>query len=148
MSSVWDRFDSIASTEEVSEAKARFESPEAGNYEAVLEKLEPAESKDGLPMLKGSFRAVEGGKLLFYNQMLQNLNYPALTASNIADAVTFVGALLQEDIAYEGMAKFAEQVASVKTGGVYTINISYGKKDLENKFPKFKVIDCKEAVPF
>lgn len=147
MSNVWERFDGIASAEEVTEAKTQFAPIDAGDYEMVLEELKPAESADGLPMIKGKFRTVEGNKVVFYNQMLQNLNYPNMTAVNIAEAVTFVGGLIGEDIEFTGLTKFAETVESVTVGETYTINVSYGKKDTEKKFAKLKFVKTIE-LPF
>lgn len=147
MSSVWERFESIANTEEVAEAKSRFESPEIGDYVATLESLEATESKEGLPMLKGMFKVVATGKGLFYNQMLQNINYPNMTAVNIADAVTFLSAVKGEEISYTGMSALADEVESIELGKEYIVNVSYGKKDLEQKFPKLKVLGFKEDEP-
>ena len=87
MSNIWDRFDSIVKPEEVIEAKSKFEPTEAGKYEVTLEELIPSENKDGLPALKGRFRTIEGNKVIFYNQNLQNLNFPEMTAVNIAEAI-------------------------------------------------------------
>lgn len=143
---VWDRFDAIASADEVENAKTQFAPLDAGDYEMVLEEIEPTESANGLPMLKGKFRTVEGGKVVFYNQMLQNLNAPNMTAVNIAEAVTFVSGLLGEDIKFEGLAKFAEVVSGITVGETYTVNVSYGKKDLERKFAKLKIVST--SAPF
>lgn len=148
MSNLWERFESIATAEEVENAKPQYTPIEAGNYFAVLESIQPAESQNGMPMLKGKFRTVEGNRVIFYNQMLQNLNSPDMTAVNIAEAVAFVGALLDEEVTFKGMGKFAEVVESVPTGGLYTIKISYGKKDLEMKYPKIKIVNKLEEVPF
>lgn len=173
MSSLWDRFDTIASAEEVIEAKKAFEPTPAGEYDCVLESIEPAESKEGLPMLKAKFCTIEGNKLLFYNQMLQNLNYPNMTAVNIADAVNFVSGLIGEEVAFKGLTSFAKTVIGMNdivgenTDGtpilrlkqqfnsvVYKLKVEYGKKDLECKFPKLKFVskitdsEPSEPLPF
>lgn len=147
MSNVWDRFNGIASADEVTEAKSKFEPPIAGDYVAKLESIEPSENRDNLPMLKGQFRTLEN-KILFYNQNLQNVSAPQMTAVNIAEAVTFISGLLGEEITFAGMSDFAEKVKSVPVGGQYKIRVSYGKKDLEQKFPKLKVVEKIEDVPF
>lgn len=143
MSNLWDRFDGIASADEVSEAKANigsYEPIEAGDYIVTLEELVPAESKDGLPMLKGKFRTEESNRVIFYNQMLQNLNYPNMTAVNIAEAVNFVGAILEEEIEFKGLSALAELVGTIPMGGSYIIKVSYAKKDTDMKYPKIKVL--------
>ena len=147
MSTVWDRFDGIVNAEEVVEARAKFEPIDAGEYTARLEKLAPSESKGGLPMLKGQFRTEEN-KVIFYNQMLQNLNFPNMTAVNVAEAVTFVSAITGEDIEFEGLAKLAEVVQGIEAGKVYTIVVKYGAKDLERSFPKISVKGLALEVPF
>lgn len=146
---VWERFESIATVDEVQVAKEKsnYSPIEPGTYKAVLEELTPAESKDGLPMLKGKFR-LENNRVLFYNQMLQNLNYPDMTAVNIADAVAFISRLTGEEIDFNGLGKLAELVTDIGSVGTevsvigrnYNIKVSYGKKDVEQKFAKINVI--------
>lgn len=140
MSNVWDRFEGIASTEEVNEAKKKFTPIDAGVYDMALEEITPAESKEGLPMVKGKFRTVEGNKVVFYNQMLQNLNYPNMTSANIAEAVSFVSGLLGEEIEFTGLGALAKTIETIPTGGIYSIKVSYGQKDIEMKYPRLKVM--------
>lgn len=140
MSNVWDRFESIANTEEVNNAKAQFTPIASGEYTCVLEEIMPSESKSGLPMIKGKFRTTEN-KVIFYNQTLQNLNNPNMTAVNIADALTFVGALLDQDVEFEGLGAFANLITTIPVGIKYIIQVSYGKNDFEMKFPKLKVVN-------
>lgn len=140
MSNLWERFDSIAKPEEVVEAVAQSEPIEAGQYLMTLEELAPAESKSGLPMLKGKFRIVENNRPVFYNQVLQNLNYPNLTAKNIGEAVVFVGGLIGEEIQYNGLKDFADIVSEVQVGTNHLIEVYYDKKDTERNFTKLKVI--------
>lgn len=146
--SVWERFDDIASVDEVVDAKNKFTPIEAGEYEVALEELKPDENKDGLPMLKGKFRILDSNRFVFYNQNLQNLNYPDMTASMIADAVNFVGNLMDEEIEYKGLTDLAQKVESITLGEVYKIKVFYGTKDLEMKFPKIKVLEkLKDITP-
>lgn len=147
MDNLWDRFDNIVTPKEVDDAKAQFDPFEAGEYECILEAIEAGESKDGLPMLKGKFRVIENNRILFYNQMLQNLNYPNMTAVNVAEAVKFIDGLTGEEVIFTSLGKLAERVTNMKTGGQYIIEVAYGKKDLEMKFPKLKVVEAIE-VPF
>ena len=145
MSNLWERFDTIVTPSEVTEAKNKFTPIEPGDYNAILEELQPGESKNGLPMLKGKFRTIEGNKVIFYNQMLQNLSNPAMTAVNVAEAVTFLGAVLGEDVEFQGLAKLADLVTSVPVGGEYVVNVSYGKNDYDMKFPKLKLVQKVEG---
>lgn len=149
MSDVWDRFDTIAKPEEVEEAKAQMINPDAGDYLALLEEIKPDENKDGLPMVKSRWRLVEGNKVVFFNQNLQNLNYPNMTAVNIANAVAYVSTILGEEVVYQGMSKFAAKIGEIAAGQMYKINVSYGKKDLDCAFPKIKVIEkVDDSAPF
>lgn len=147
MSNVWERFDSIVKPEEVTEAKSKFAPVEAGKYLAVLEEITPAENKDGLPMLKGKFRTVESNRILFYNQNLQNLNYPNMTAVNVAEAVTFISNLTGEDVEFTNLSSLATLVSTIQTGGEYMVEVYYGKTDLDMKFPKLKVARVEENAP-
>jgi hypothetical protein len=142
--SLWDRFDTIATPSEVMEIKSSFDPIEAGKYTAVLEKLEASESKSGLPMLKGQFRTLDN-KVVFYNQMLQNLSDPKMTAVNIAEAVKFISALKQVDIEFEGLASLALVVEGIPTGTTYDIQVKYGTKDVEQKFPKISIIGLTDS---
>lgn len=140
MSNLWERFENIVSKDEVADVKAQFEPISAGDYKVILENIEPSESKAGLPMLKGKFRMVDNNRIVFYNQMLQNLNNPQMTAVNVNEANNFVNALTGEDIDFDTLSKLAERVTNISVGGVYTITVSYGKKDTEMKFPKIKIV--------
>lgn len=144
MSNLWQRFDGIVKAEEVVEAKSTFAPIEAGNYVCTLEEIAPSESKEGLPMLKGKFRTIEGNRVLFYNQNLQNINYPNMTAVNVAEAVAFVGKLQGEEIEFTTLGDLADTVSGIASGGTYTVNVSYGKKDEEKKFPKLRIVETKE----
>jgi hypothetical protein len=143
---VWERFDTIATPTEVNEAKSKFEPPEAGVYNVILEELAPSESKNGLPMLKGKFRTTEGNKTIFYNQMLQNVNNTEMTAVNIAEAVKFMSGITNDEIEFTGLSALAETVEKVTLGNEYVIDVSYGKKDLvDMKFPKIRVVRMESA---
>lgn len=142
--SIWERFESIAKPEEVMEVKNSFTPVEEGVYRARLEELIPAESKNGLPMLKGKFRLVDNNKMVFYNQMLQNLNYPDMNAKNIAEAVEFVNGLLEEEVEFTGLGAFEELITTIPVGLECVLEVSYGKTDYEKKFTKLKVVDKSE----
>lgn len=148
MGNLWTRFDSIATSDEVEVAKAKFKPLDSGNYDVVLEGIEAGEAKSGLPMLKVKFRTTSN-RLLFVNQMLQNLNNPEMTAINIANAVVLVSSLMNEDIVYTGMEKLAEtieQCANDYVGMQYKINVSYGDKDTDMSFPKVRVLSDYESI--
>lgn len=140
MSNLWERFENIVSKDEVADVKAQFEPIEEGDYKVILENIEPSESKAGLPMLKGKFRMIDNNRIVFYNQMLQNLNNPNMTAVNVNEANNFINALTGEDIEFDTLGKLAERVTNISMGGVYTITVSYGKKDFDKKFPKIKIV--------
>lgn len=150
MASIWERFDDIASTEEVQEATARYTPINAGDYDAVLEAIETAMSKNGLPMIKGKFRLLDGGRVVFYNQMLQNINFPDMTAQNIAEAKEFIEKLADEEFDFVGLVDLDKRVSELGLGNTYKLRISYGKKDTEKKFPKIKCLGIKveQQLPF
>lgn len=149
MENLWQRFDNIAKPDDVMEAKSRFEPIEPGTYNMMLETIEPTVAKtSGLPMLALKFRLIESNKVMFVNQMLQNLNYPDMTAVNIAQAVSLVSGLLGEEIEFEGMAKFAELIKGIPTPNEYLINVSYGAKDTEKNFPNVRVVEDTDDIDF
>lgn len=145
MTSVWERFDGIANAEEVNTAKNSFDPIPVGTYEATLELLEAGETKDGLPKLSGRFR-LDTGRIAFYNQNLQNLNNPNMTAVNIAEAVKFLGALKGEEIEYVNLGKLESDMHEIPLGGKYKMSISYGAKDVDMKYPRFKVLSKVDDV--
>lgn len=144
---LWDRFESIANTEEVAEAKASFAPIDPGKYQAVLEKLEAGENKDGLPIIKSRFRTTTN-KAIPYNINIQNLSSPDMTKYNIVTALDFIGAIVGEDLEYEGMTKLQTIIESVTLGQMYDIEVSYGKKDTDMKYPKVKVSGTAAETPF
>lgn len=141
MNNVWERFDDIAKPEEVMEAKSQFTPVEEGTYKVLLETIEPSESKSGLPMLKGKFRIMDSNRIVFYNQMLQNLNYPNMTAVNIAEAVSFVGGLIEDEVEFTGLKAFAELISQIPIGSEHWVQVSYGKNDHEKKFTQLTVVE-------
>jgi hypothetical protein len=141
MGNLWERFENIVSKDEVQVEKHKFEPLAIGEYKVKLEVLEPSESKNGLPMLKGQFRMSDSNRIIFYNQMLQNLNSPQMTAVNIAEAIAFVGGLVGESLEFEGMGEFANLVENVPLGNEYRLMVTYGNKDFDQKFPKLKVLE-------
>ena len=151
MSNVWERFDGIVSKDEVIEARSQFEPVEPGIYKCTLEEIAPSENKDGLPMIKGKFRIQETNRILFYNQMLQNLNYPDMTKVNVADAVAFISGLKKEEVEFTSLSALASLIYELPVGEEYHIQVTYGKKDTEMKFPKLKVVEVAEGedeLPF
>lgn len=151
MSNLWARFEGIAKPDEVMDAKAQFTPVEEGVYRARLEELAPAESKNGLPMLKGRMRLVDSNKVVFYNQMLQNLNYPDMNARNIAEAVEFVSGILEEEIEFTGLGAFADLITQIPMGTEHVVEVSYGKNDFEKRFTQLKIVsedDLPEDLDF
>lgn len=140
MSNIWERFESIATPDEVVEAKTQFAPIETGSYKMTLEEIAPAESKDGLPMVKGKFRIADSNRVVFYNQNLQNLNYPNMTAVNIAEAVTFISGIVNEEVEFTGLSAFADLISGIQVGGMYNVEVNYGKNDYDKKFPKLKIL--------
>lgn len=138
MNNIWERFESLATPEQVTTAVASFKPAEPGSYRAQLIKIEPGESKNGLPKLSATFQS-DGGKMIYYNQTLQSINNPNMNAVNIGKAVEFVSAIKGEEYIYTGMAQFASDIATIDTGLWYDIDVSYGEKDAEMKFPTIKV---------
>lgn len=145
MDNKWARFDDIAKPEEVMEAKAQFEPIEVGVYKMRLEEIKPTESKKGLPMLAGKFRLIKSNRVLFYNQMLQNLNYPHMTTVNVVEAVAFIGQLVGEEIEFTGLGNLGEIVMAIPVNSEYHIEVTYGDKDYEKSFPKLRVVDESEV---
>ena len=145
-STIWDQFAELVSVNEVNNPKPQIEPIAPGVYEARLEQFEPSTSKKGLPMIKGRFR-LKNNRIIFYNQMLQNVQYPNMTAVNINDAVKTVGQLLGEKIEFLGMPELAETINSIPLGSLYKIEVSYGKKDLERAFTKINVISLIDETP-
>lgn len=147
--SLWERFDSIVDATEVEELKNSFAPLEAGVYEAKLEELVAGESKQGLPMLKGKFRLMNN-RIVFYNLPLQNVNYPDMTAKNVAKAVADVSVLLGEEVKFESLGSFGGLVTTMSdiegkllpafAEKIFEIKLSYRKNDLEMKFPEIKVV--------
>ena len=94
-------------------------------------------------MVKGKFKIADGdktGRFIFYNQNLQNLNYPNMTAVNIAEAVQFISDLTNEEVTFTGLADFADLISSIPTGTLHTVELFYGKKDFDKKYPKIKIV--------
>ena len=143
--SIWERFNEIegADVGAVEEARSQFEPIGEGQYKVRLEGLEASESRSGLPMVKGRFRIVEGEKenqLIFYNQVIQNLNYPNITALNISKVMTLVSGILGERLEFEGLVKLEQLLKSIDEGIEFTIEVKYDSKDTEKSFPQITVV--------
>ena len=140
MSNLWERFENIVTKDEVEQVKKQSEPLAVGEYEMILEKIAPAESQSHLPMLKGEFVLVDGGRKVYYNQMLQNLSNPKMTAVNVSEAVKFVEGLTGTEIEFDTLSGLAQIVENIQTGGVYRVSVSYGKNDFDMKYPKLKIV--------
>lgn len=140
---IWERFDDIAAVDEVVEATYQVEALEEGNYIMTLQEINAAESQNGAPMIKGIFR-LDNNRPVYYNQLLQNINYPDMTPKNIAEAVSFLSGLTGEAIEYKGLSQLEEIINGFESGVMAEINVSYGKKDFDKKFPKLKVVKLLE----
>lgn len=146
MSNVWERFEGIVTADEVIAEKSKFEPLLAGEYDVVLEELAPAETQAGLPKLAGKFRT-STNRIIFYNQVLQNINNPQMTAVNVAKATQFVADLLGEEIEFKSLGQLADIVSSIPIGSKYKIEVSYSAKDIEMKYANLKVTENLN-VPF
>lgn len=145
MTSVWERFNEIegADSNAVAEATSQYEPFEVGEYKVRLEGLEATESRTGLPMVKGRFRVIEGERennIIFYNQVIQNLNYPRITAFNISKVMTLVSGILGERIEYTGLADLERLLSEIEEGIEFTLSVTYDKKDTEKAFPQLRVV--------
>ena len=138
---IWEKFSDIASAEEVVEKVLTNKPLPVGEYNMLLKKIEPAESRNGLPMLKGEFVLVDGGRKVFYNQLLMNENYPDMTPKNIADAVVFLSALTGEEIEFTGMEDLESLVYDIETDVEYLVKISYRDKDTDQKYPQLEIVE-------
>ena len=146
MSNLWQRFDSIAKPEEVQEAKSSFTPVPAGRYTMRLEEAIAGESQNtGLPMAKYKFRIPATNRIVFFNQLLQG-NEPKFTIINVTQAVKFLEGLTGEEIDFVGLAQLAGIIESLPIGEEYEIELTYAEKDLEQKYPKLKVIPKRDIV--
>ena len=146
MTSVWERFNEIegADSNAVDEARSQFEPIGEGDYKVRLEGLVASESKSGLPMVKGRFRIIEGERensIIFYNQVIQNLNYPSITALNISKVMTLVSGILGETIDFTGLVDLEKLLNDIEEGIEFTLNVTYDAKDTEKSFPQLRVVE-------
>ena len=143
--SVWERFNEIegADANAVEEARSQFEPFKEGDYKVRLEGLEASESKSGLPMVKGKFRVIEGERengIIFYNQVIQNLNYPNITALNISKVMGLVSGILEEKIEFTGLVDLEQLLSEIEEGIEFTLSLTYDAKDTEKSFPQLRVV--------
>lgn len=144
--SIWERFNDIANTDEVAEAKAQFVPLEAGTYPMKLEELKVVENDAGLPVVKGRLRT-ETNKVVFYNQNIQNISYPEMTAKNIASVIKFVSGLLGSEVEYTNFVSLVETIESVPIGGMHTIKVTYRQnKDKTKEYINLEVVN--DSSPF
>lgn len=146
MTSVWERFNEIegADSNAVDEARSQFEPIGEGDYKVRLEGLVASESKSGLPMVKGRFRIIEGERensIIFYNQVIQNLNYPSITALNISKVMTLVSGILGETIDFTGLVDLEKLLNDIEEGIEFMLNVTYDAKDTEKSFPQLRVVE-------
>ena len=154
--SMWERFEGIATPEEVKNAQVDFKPLPAGKYPLILKTMEASESKDGLPMFKASFERVDNGNLVYYNQILQNINYPNITAKNIKRVVILVNGMTEKSYEYSGMGSFEEYIKTSAPSVLdkeFLIEVSYDKKDaVDMKYPIYTVVPSEfgetDEVPF
>jgi len=147
MSSIWDRFEGIVKAEEVVEAKAQSQPLDEGTYEMTLVAIEAGETQSGLPAMKAQFK-MGTGKIVYFTQVLQNLNYPNLTSLNISKACEMIEGLTGEEYVFTTMGDLATKITSIPVDVNYIVEVSYETKDTAKKYPKLKVLESSEDVPF
>lgn len=138
MSNVWERFEGIASVEEVKGMKNAYAPIPSGVYECVLNKLEPSENKNGLPMMKGMFTIIEGGRRIFVNQNLQSVD-PKYTPANIERARAMLATITGEDFDFAGLTDLAERILRAPIGEKFMVKVSYKDTDTDMKYPNVTV---------
>ncbi len=159
MTSVWERFNEIegADSSAVEDAINQYEPLEDGDYRVRLERwtdefgdeyvFQAGESKTGLPMAKARFRIIEGERenaMIFYNQLIQNLNYPSITAKNIASLMRVLSGILGERIEFKSMGELEKLFNNIDEGIEFTINLTHNAKG----YPEYKVIKELEPLEF
>lgn len=156
--SIWERFNEIegADAGAVEEAINQHEPLEDGDYRVRLETwtdefgdeyvFQAGESKSGLPMAKARFRIIEGereNQLIFYNQVIQNLNYPNITARNIASLMRVLSGILGEKIEFKSMVELERLFNEIDEGIEFTINLTHNAKG----YPEYRVVkDIKDLA--
>lgn len=146
--SVWERFNNIATTDEVVQARSKFAPTEPGQYEVSLDSIEAGFSNSQLPMMKVALRRMDN-KVIFYNQLLQNINNPTMSAVNIAQAVAFVEGLIGESYDFTTLDAFANKLTELSqslVGSRFKVDVSYGAKDIEQSFAKVKILEILSDV--
>lgn len=142
MSSIWERFDNIATADEVREEQKKVFTPlDEGVYRVILTAMKAGETQGGSPQMQSEFQLKDGGRKIWYNESLEVPNYPSLTAKNIAHVVTFIGDILGKPFDFESVSKLGGIIDSVPLNGEYEVEVSYAKKDIDTKkYPKLKVV--------
>lgn len=98
----------------------QFEKTPAGTYTVMLRTLELGQSRDGRPMVKGSFRILDGqfkGKCFFYNRVIYGTRNDALM---ITSALTLLRSLCAYDatgyvpVAFAGYGDMMARITYIK----------------------------------
>ena len=136
--SIWERFNNIASSDEVNNAKNEFTPLAEGKYVVTLEEVKPAETQSGFPKIEFKFRTLEN-RIIFFNQLLQTTN-PDMTAKNIANAVVILGKLANEEIHFTNMSDLESKIYGIPLNvNQYDIELSY-RYSGDKAYPQVKVI--------
>jgi len=130
----------------VVQAKNSFAPIEAGEYHVKLEKYEVGENRDMLPAIKCAFR-MGNNRLIFNDMSLQLASYPDMTAMLIAQANDFTNDLVGEDVEFTSLGELAGRVEKAPIGESFKVEVYYTKQN-PDKFPKVKIIEKLEDVPF
>lgn len=146
---IWERFDAMATSAEVKEARENiFEKIPAGRYTAEVISIEPAESRDGNPMVRYKFRDVNTNKLIRTASCLSTTARPDLTPVNIARELAFIESLTGVTLEFTSMGQLCEDIRNLTVGNTVTLEVTY--KNENAKYPDFAVIPTvnDEALPF
>lgn len=146
MSNVWERFEGIATIDEIKEARTNdWEKPEDGLRRVNLIGIEPTETMQGAPVADFTFKDLDNGKKFRHRMFLTNENYENGTAKAISAVMSFAEKFAGTELRFENMAKLSDDLSAIKTNDVFILRVETPEG---KKYPKITFVKKETASDF
>lgn len=140
--SIWERFEGMATADEVAEAKENtFDKPTLGEHIVEIIGIEASETAQGVPILNFKFRDTATDQKYRHGMFLTSASNPQYTPQNIVAAMNFAKNVTKSELpTFTSFIKLEADIAALPLGGKSVIMVTARENS--------KYVDINFARPF
>ena len=124
--SIWERFEGMATADEVAEAKENvFDRPSAGEHIVELLSIEASETAQGVPIVNFKFRDIDSNQKYKHSMFLTSASNPEYTPKNIVGVMNFAKAVTRNELPpFTSFMKLETDLSNLPVGGKSVISVT------------------------